>query len=241
MVAAGIVAAAALMGLSRTAPAEAAAPRQDPVADGKALYDIGCVSCHGVGGVGSSEGPTLVGVGAASADFYLTTGRMPLAVTGQQPPRKRPAFTRSQIDALVAYVASLGGGPAVPNVATADADLAHGGVLYRANCASCHNAAGIGGALSYGRHAPALSSATATQVVEAMRVGPGQMPVFDELTLTRTDANDIARYVEYLRDPDDRGGLSLGRSGPVGEGFVALLFGLGGLIVICVWVVGRHG
>lgn len=242
VLAAAVVAAAVFFAFGRAAAAGTpTTPRQEVVADGQALYDISCVSCHGLGGVGSKEGPTLIGVGAAAADFYLTTGRMPLAVTGQQPPRKRPAFTRPQIDALVAYVASLGSGPAVPNVDTADADLARGGVLYRANCASCHNAAGIGGALSYGRHAPALSSATATQVVEAMRVGPGQMPVFDELTLTRTDANDIARYVEYLRDPHDRGGLSLGRSGPVGEGFVALLFGLGGLVVICVWVVGRHG
>ena len=119
-------------------------------------------------------------------------------------------------------------------------DIVSGGELYRANCAACHQAAGIGGALSYGNHAPALDQATPTQVVEAMRVGPGQMPVFDQSVIDDADARDIAAYVQYLHEPDDRGGLSLGRSGPFGEGFVALTAGLGGLTVLGAWVVGRR-
>jgi ubiquinol-cytochrome c reductase cytochrome c subunit len=140
------------------------------------------VSCHGVDGVGTDLGPTLVNSGAASASFYLTTGRMPAAQgTPYQPPRKQPAYNQADIDALVAYVASLGTGPAIPTVDVADADVAAGGVLYRANCASCHQSAGAGGALSYGQSAPDLKKSTPTQVVEAMRTGPGQMPVFSEL------------------------------------------------------------
>jgi ubiquinol-cytochrome c reductase cytochrome c subunit len=218
-------------------------PSPDLVANGRELYLTGCASCHGAEGGGTDEGPSLIGVGAASADFYLTTGRMPAAQgTPYQPPRKAPAYASDQIAALVAYVASLGAGPAIPDVNTSGADVANGGVLFRANCASCHQSAGAGGALSYGQYAPDLKHATATQVVEAMRVGPGQMPVFNEATFTNQQATDIAAYVEYLHSPDNRGGAALGGNGPVPEGFVALIVGLGGLLVISVWIVGvRRG
>jgi ubiquinol-cytochrome c reductase cytochrome c subunit len=159
---------------------------------------------------------------------------------GAQANRKPVAFNRRQIDALDAYVGSLGPGPDIPVVELAGTDLARGGQLYLANCAACHQAAGIGGALSYGNQAPALHQATATQVVEAMRIGPGQMPVFDQSVINDADARNVAAYVEYLRAPDDRGGLSLGHSGPFGEGFVALIAGLGGLTALGAWVVGRR-
>jgi ubiquinol-cytochrome c reductase cytochrome c subunit len=160
--------------------------------------------------------------------------------SGYQATRKPPAYDDEQIRALVAYVASIGAGPPVPDVDLDGADLARGGVLFRANCASCHQALANGGALSYGKNAPDLHQATPTQVVEAMRIGPGQMPVFDERLLSEQDAREIAAYVEYLQAPDNRGGLPLEGFGPVTEGFVALLFGLGGLVVLSIWIVGRH-
>jgi len=220
-----------------------AAPSPELVARGRELYLTGCVSCHGADGVGTDLAPTLVNVGAASADFSLTTGRMPAAQgVPFQPPRKQPAYSQPDIAALVAYVASLGNGPPIPDVQLAGADVAAGGVLYRANCASCHQSAGAGGALSYGRSAPHLKFATAVQVVEAMRTGPGEMPVFNEQTITDEQANQIASYVQYLRNPDDRGGAALGGNGPVPEGLVALVVGLGGLIAISVMIVGiRRG
>jgi len=218
-------------------------PSPELVAHGRQLYLTGCVSCHGVDGVGTELAPTLVNAGAASADFYLSTGRMPAAQgLPYQPPRKQPAYAQPDIDALVAYVASLGTGPPIPAVVTAEADEAEGGVLYRANCASCHQSAGAGGALSYGQSAPHLKDATATQVVEAMRTGPGEMPVFSEQSITDEQANQIASYVEYLHDPNDRGGAALGGNGPVPEGLVALVVGVGGIIAISVMIVGiRRG
>jgi ubiquinol-cytochrome c reductase cytochrome c subunit len=241
-----IGAAAVLFGLQASATGvvvHQTEPAPDLVANGRELYLTGCASCHGAEGAGTDEGPSLIGVGAASADFYLTTGRMPAAQgTPYQPPRKAPAYSSDQIATLVAYVASLGPGPAIPDVNTSGADVANGGVLFRANCASCHQSAGAGGALSYGQYAPDLKHATATQVVEATRVGPGQMPVFNETTFTNQQATDIAAYVEYLHSPDNRGGAALGGNGPVPEGFVALIVGLGGLLVISVWIVGvRRG
>ncbi len=237
-----------LLFVMRTAGASgaqrAAVARQAPTGDvarGRDLYLTGCVSCHGAGGVGTNLAPKLIGVGAASADFFLSTGRMPAANTnGSQAVRKHPAYDPAQIADLVAYVASLGPGPAIPEVDTAHADVAAGGVLFRANCASCHQSAGGGGALSYGQNAPDLHEATPTQVVEAMRIGPGQMPVFDSTSLSDEQAMNIAAYVEYLRHPENRGGLPLGGFGPVTEGFVALLVGLGGLAAVCVWIVGRR-
>jgi ubiquinol-cytochrome c reductase cytochrome c subunit len=208
------------------------------VAAGRALYQTGCSSCHGEDAKGSDEVPSLIGVGAAAADFQLRTGRMPLPVIGEQAVRKPPAYSDAEIKALVAYVASLGPGPAIPTVDVATADIVNGGDLFRANCAACHNAAGVGGALSYGHHAPSLLSATPTEVVEAMRTGPGQMPVFGEDTFTDAQATDIAAYVTgALQHPDNRGGFPLGSTGPVPEGFVAWTVGIVVIGAALRWIV----
>jgi ubiquinol-cytochrome c reductase cytochrome c subunit len=218
------------------------APRQDEPGDvnedeltatGRELFDTSCQSCHGLKGEGTAQGPNIQQVGELGADFMLRTGRMPLAQPGPQAPEKPVAYTDDEIKALVAYVGSFGDGPSIPDVDISNADLANGGELFRANCQPCHNASGIGGALSYGDHAPALTSVEPTQVVEAMRFGPGQMPVFGEDVFDESDANDIARYVDYLHNPEDPGGFGLGHSGPTAEGFVAWLFG----IVVLIWAV----
>jgi ubiquinol-cytochrome c reductase cytochrome c subunit len=220
---------------------QAPPPSPELVQQGRELYLTGCASCHGGNGEGTDRAPSVVNAGAASASFYLTTGRMPAAQgVPFQPPRKQPAYPPEQIDALVAYVASLGTGPPIPVVDVANADVSQGGVLYRANCAACHQSAGAGGALSYGNAAPPLRAATAEQVVEAMRIGPGEMPVFNEATFSDAQADDISAYVQYLRNPDNRGGAALGGNGPVPEGLVALIAGLGGLVFISVLIVGRR-
>lgn len=210
--------------------------------EGRELYETGCSSCHGPEGLGvvapdgSARGPSLETAGEAAAYYYLSTGRMPLANSEEQPQRKEPAYDEDEIAALVAYVGSLGDGPAVPDVDTAEADLAAGGVLYRANCQACHSASGSGGALSYGRAAPRLSDATPTQVGAAVRVGPGQMPVFGPEIISDEELDDLAAYVEYLRSPEDPGGLPIGRTGPIPEGFVAWLVGMVALLALVAWI-----
>jgi ubiquinol-cytochrome c reductase cytochrome c subunit len=200
---------------------------------GRELFLTSCSGCHGAEGGGTHQGPSLLGVGAAAADFQLSTGRMPLADPSAQAVRKPPAFSPREIDALVAYVASLGDGPPIPDVDPAAGDLSEGGTLFRLNCAACHSAAGAGGALSYGDDAPNLWSATPLQVAEAIRTGPGQMPVFGPDTFSKHQVDSIVRYVRYLDDPDDPGGFSLGRIGPITEGMVALLLGLPLLLFVC--------
>ena len=77
------------------------------------------------------------------------------------------------------------------------------------------------------------------QIAEAIRTGPANMPVFGPDTLTDQQVNSIVRYVEYLRDPDDPGGFALGHVGPIPEGFVAFLVGLGALMLITRWIEPR--
>ena len=218
------------------APATAGGQEEGP--DGEALYLEGCSSCHGATGEGIEDrGPSLESSGEAAAYYYLSTGRMPLSNTGEQPRRKEPAYSGEALDALVAHVASLGDGPALPEVeGIEEADLAVGGELYRDNCQACHSASGAGGALSYGRAAPQLAPATPLQVAAAIRSGPGEMPVFGRDALSEDEVTEVAAYVEYLDDPADPGGLAIGRTGPIPEGFVAWFLGMGALLGLVAWI-----
>jgi ubiquinol-cytochrome c reductase cytochrome c subunit len=206
---------------------------------GRDLFVAGCSSCHGLEGEGTENGPRIADAGEAAADFQLRTGRMPAAEPDGQQPEKDPAYDDDEIQALVAYVGSLGDGPLIPDVDPSRGDLSRGGELWRSNCAACHNASGIGGALSYGDEAPSVRDTGPVQVGEAMRTGPGQMPVFARDSFSAQDLDDIARYVEHLSEPDRRGGLSLGGVGPVTEGFVAVLFALGGIVLALRWITAR--
>lgn len=245
LVAAPIAAAGIALGFAHASAAERdsahaqTGPDSNAVERGRKLYLTGCASCHGANGEGTALGVDLRGVGAASADFQLTTGRMPSTAPNRQSVSKPPVYRRSEIDDLVAYVASLGPGPPIPNVRDPHGDLQQGGRLYLNNCAACHSAAGNGGALSLGRDAPTLHPATPTQVGEAVRSGPGNMPVFGPETLTPRQLNSIVRYVEYLKDPNDPGGLPLGLVGPITEGLVAILVGLGALMLATRWIEPR--
>jgi ubiquinol-cytochrome c reductase cytochrome c subunit len=220
----------------RVLPAEPTSPPAQATT-GAILFQQSCASCHGADGRGTEFGPTLVGVGAASADFQLRTGRMPFSdPPGTQAQRKPPAFGDEEIRELVAFVASLGDGPPIPAVTIDDSLVPRGQALFTANCAPCHGSTAHGGAVGGGAIAPALDQATPVQVVEAMLTGPGQMPVFD---YPDEDLDAVASYAEYLRRGDHPGGLSIGGIGPVPEGFVGWVLGMG-LLVVIVFVVGRE-
>ncbi|MFC0531706.1 cytochrome bc1 complex diheme cytochrome c subunit [Phytohabitans kaempferiae] len=210
-----------------TGPRPSAAPATPDTGQGRDLYQRGCASCHGPDGRGSQRGPTLAGVGAASVDFQLSTGRMPLANERTMPHRREPAFSPEEIDALVRYVATLaGGGPPVPDVVPSDPRA--GRDLYLTYCSACHSATGAGAVLTSGRRTPNLYQADPTQIGEAIRVGPGAMPAYGPEALDQSEVNAIAAYVGLLQNSGevDRGGLPLGRIGPVTEGLVAVLVGL---------------
>ncbi|MFD7921785.1 c-type cytochrome [Streptomyces sp. NPDC059740] len=214
------------------------------VKEGKKLFDVGCASCHGTGGQGSSDGPSLVGVGAAAVDFQVGTGRMPAQQPGPQVEKKKNIYNQAQIDQLAAYVASLGAGPAVPaksDYGPDGADIGKGGELFRTNCAQCHNFTGKGGALTNGKFAPNLKGVSPKHIYEAMETGPQNMPNFGDGTLSTQNRKDIVAYLGAV-DGDDSaspGGLELGGLGPVVEGLFGWIAGLGALIAVAIWVAAR--
>jgi ubiquinol-cytochrome c reductase cytochrome c subunit len=206
---------------------------------GNRLFATGCATCHGLKAQGTSDGPTLIGVGAASVHFQVATGRMPMGAPGAQVMRKKPVYSEEQSLQLAAYVASLSPGPAIPTdeqLDWMDAELAEGGELFRSNCAQCHAFAGRGGALTEGKYAPSLMLATPIQIYEAMITGPQAMPIFNDKTLTVEEKQAVIKYIEYLKDSPNPGGLELGRYGPVTEGLFLFTIVIGALIAAAIWI-----
>ena len=207
---------------------------------GPQLFLQSCAWCHGTHGEGTDRGPSLIGVGAADADFYLSTGRMPIAQPQDNPGRKQPAYPPAQIRLLANYIAKLAPGPPIPSPGIRTGNFVLGETLYLNNCAACHSSAGVGGALTNGQQAPPLGAATPVQVAESIRVGPGTMPVFGPDVFDDHDVNSIVRYVAYLQHPDDRGGIPFGHLGPIAEGAAAWLVGLLAILLVTRWI-GESG
>jgi ubiquinol-cytochrome c reductase cytochrome c subunit len=212
-----------------SAPAPAYPPAQ--VARGRTLYLETCSSCHGVDARGvEKRGPSLHGVGALASDFYLSTGRMPLDNPGQEPERHDPAFNRPDIDALNAYVGSLGGPPVVRAVPRRG-NLSQGQRLFADHCSGCHQIVGQGG-MVVGAQVPNLASASDTEIAEAVRIGPYLMPKFSEKAIDRHELDSIARYIAYTRHPNDSGGWSIGHLGPIPEGMITWLLAIVALVLV---------
>jgi ubiquinol-cytochrome c reductase cytochrome c subunit len=214
------------------------------ITEGKKLYSVGCASCHGMAGQGSSDGPSLVGIGAAAVDFQVGTGRMPAQQPGAQIPKKKVIYSQAEIDQIAAYIASLGPGPAIPTkdqYSPAGADAAKGGELFRTNCSQCHNFVGKGGALTDGKYAPTLDGVDPKHIYEAMLTGPQSMPSFPDSTMPQDTKADIIAYLHEVDSSkaENPGGLSLGSIGPVSEGLFAWVFGVGTLVGMATWIAAR--
>lgn len=228
---------------SAVAPKEATASvaSADSVANGKKLFVANCATCHGANGLGIDQaGPSLAGVGAASVDFQMGTGRMPMTEPGVQAKDDlQVKFTDEEISDIAAYVATLGPGPSVPDEEYTDGskgDPGKGGQIFRVNCAMCHNASGQGGALTRGKYAPTLMSVSGKHIYEAMVTGPQSMPVFNDTNLSPQDKKDIITYLKHVENDPAEGGHNLGALGPVTEGMFAWTFGIGLCIGVAVWL-----
>jgi ubiquinol-cytochrome c reductase cytochrome c subunit len=206
--------------------------------DGRALYLEGCASCHGDDARGTpGQAPSLLRAGAQAADFYLSTGRMPLADPHDEPVRSPPAYSARERRALTAYIGSLGG-PPIPSADPASGDLSDGQELFTSHCAGCHQAMAKGGVVP-GAVAPSLQQATPTQIAEAVRVGPNLMPAFTERDIDQRQLDSITRYVLSTRNPPDRGGWGIGNLGPIPEGMIAWLLA-GSLVLIILRLLGER-
>lgn len=214
---------------------------QEQIDLGKKIFLANCASCHGKNAEGSVNAPSLIGVGEASVDFQVSTGRMPGAASGPQLEVKPVQFTLEETAAMAAYIGSLADGPSIPDSAylQANGNASSGGELFRINCAMCHNAAGAGGALTQGKYAPQLMGSSAKTIYEAMITGPQNMPVFSDANITPEQKNDIITYLTYLQNNSSVGGEELGSLGPVSEGLLAWLGLLGLLVVIAVWLAAK--
>jgi ubiquinol-cytochrome c reductase cytochrome c subunit len=148
-------------------------------------------------------------------------------------------LSRHEIEAITDYLTSIApGGVEIPHVNPAAGDLSLGELTWQSNCAPCHGVTGHGGAVGE-QTAPGVLQATDVQVAEAVRIGPGTMPIFDETTVDQRTLDSVVKYVAYLRAPDNRGGGALGGVGPLIEGFVALIGGLG-LVVLVTRTIGTR-
>jgi ubiquinol-cytochrome c reductase cytochrome c subunit len=217
-----------------------AADRSVLIEEGRQIFLKGCSSCHGLNAEGGQIAPSLVGVGAASVDFQVGTGRMPMADMSTQAMRKKPIYDEAETAAVAAYVASLAPGPEIPAESSLnyerDGSTAEGGELFRNNCAMCHNFAGQGGALTQGKYAPTLMGVEPKHIYEAMVTGPQSMPVFSDKTITPEEKLSIIKWIKAAENEPNLGGASLGRVGPVTEGLLGWVLGLGMLIGVAVWL-----
>jgi len=245
LIAVALMATGALYAVLAPKPALAATADADTITQGKKLFLANCSTCHGINAEGNQDkkgdviGPTLIGVGAASVDFQVGTGRMPLAGPGIQAPQGPVQFSTTEIAQMAAYIGSLAPGPGVPAAEYSNgesADVAKGGAIFRVNCAMCHNFAGAGGALTQGKYAPAIEDISGQHIYEAMTTGPQAMPVFNDANLTPKNKNDVIGYLNSVQEESSAGGHVLGNLGPVTEGLFAWIVGIGALIGCAVWL-----
>ncbi len=219
-------------------------PPSSLVTLGQALFLENCASCHGTDANGvpangtSGAYPNLVGVGTATIDFWIESGRMPAEnPRAVQALRRPPRLTHRQALAIAAWINSLSPGyPAIPSVNLKNANVSDGLTLFALNCAACHTIEGDGDALAFSTFSPSMRHIPASQVAEAIRTGPGNMPRFTG-NLSDFQVRDIVKYVvTEIQHPRNPGGFGLGGLGPVAEGFVGLALGVGLLCLIAFWV-----
>jgi ubiquinol-cytochrome c reductase cytochrome c subunit len=216
--------------------------------EGKALFDNSCITCHGINAQGvEGRGPSLIGVGSASVQFQVGTGRMPMTRQEAQAEEKPPQFDEAQTAQIGQYIQELGGGPQLPSGELTESlesnpeALASGGELFRLNCTSCHGFGGGGGALSSGKYAPALHDATPEEIYAAMLTGPQNMPVFGDNELTPLEKRELITYitVQLQQDKDPGGVFNLGRYGPATEGLAIFVIGITILVFTALWIAGK--
>lgn len=235
-------------------PTEAAAGA-GPADPGQQLYLRDCAFCHGDDGKGTERGPDLtVGTnGPALVDFVLRTGRMPVEESPDQMQPGERVYDEEQIKAIVEYMKTEfhAPGPEIPHIDPEHGDLGEGQELYAEHCAACHATTGIGGAMlthpnqesrkTRGIVIPDFEHSDDHAVADAIRTGPGSMPVFGPGLITDEELNSLVAYISYLKAPDDEGGAPIGRVGPVVEGAVGWLLGLGALLLVTRWIGTKAG
>ena len=252
---------AGVLATALTPDAQIATAQRDDQAliqEGKDLYDVACITCHGANLQGVQDrGPSLVGVGEGAVYFQVHSGRMPMMSNDAQAERKAPRYTEAQTLAMAAYISANGGGPELVynedgTIAMEELrgsnydgimdaqDIARGGELFRLNCASCHSFTGRGGALSSGKYAPPLDPANEQEIYQAMLTGPQNMPKFSDRQLTADEKKDLIAYIKNSAETPGPSGYPLGGLGPVTEGLFMWIAGIVALVAAALWIGSRQ-
>lgn len=175
-------------------------PAEDLLVRGGELYQANCAACHGTVGQGGPgpgvlAGPPVNNVDIAYVDMTLRTGRMPIPEPSVGVRKDR--FTEEEREATVAWMRDRFDLPGeIPTVGIGDAS--RGQELYVRNCAACHGAAGDGGIAGAAVRVPPLSGLDDIAIAEATRVGPFEMPAFDEAVLDDQAIDDIVAYLNVV-------------------------------------------
>lgn len=259
----GLLAAGGIATVATPTPQVAGAAGGDAaqIEAGKELYKTSCISCHGAALEGVKDrGPSLVGVGDSAVYFQVHSGRMPATVNSAQIVRKPAKFDTKQIDAMGAYIQSIGGGPSIVWEYNPDGsikrdengnrvmameslrgtNLGAGAELFRLNCASCHNFTGRGGALSGGKFAPVLDPANEQEIYAAMLTGPQNMPKFSDRQLSQEEKKNIIGFIKNAKETQSPGGSGLGGFGTASEGMVMWFTGMIAVVGAAMWVGSRN-
>ena len=85
----------------------------------------------------------------------------------------------------------------------------------------------------------ATSKSGSADLLEALITGPQSMPVFSDKIITPQEKLSMIKWIKSAESEPSLGGAALGRVGPVTEGLVAWVLGLGLLVGCCVWLTAK--
>ncbi len=250
-----VAAAAGLLGVAAAAAwaqdagvEDAGGPAEASVQNGNRLYAQHCATCHGADGAGGAvpgyggEAPALdpelnPSVTVAYLDLVMSTGRMPPAGSPYDNRTRQVVLDEAERADVIAFmVAELGVEGEIPEVGEGDAG--RGQQIYARNCAHCHGSTGSGGVAGAGAWTPGVIDAPAETVAEAIRVGPFNMPQFEEEQISDSEVADVVAFLDAVQEEPTTPVFGLVELNPVyASGFVALL----ALVVVLslVWIGGR--
>jgi ubiquinol-cytochrome c reductase cytochrome c subunit len=205
------------------------------------IYASQCATCHGAEGTGGvtpagDPVPALAGnpdVTVPYVDLVMRVGRMPPAGDPYDNRSREVLLDAEQRRLVTAYVAEefdLGG--SVPTVG--EGNPVTGREVFAANCAQCHGSSGAGGVAGAGAWTPPVVNTDPVTIAEAIRVGPFQMPGFNNQQITDAEIADIAAFLEVV---SEEAGTPAGlvELNPVyASGFAALFVGI---VVISLFII----
>lgn len=218
------------------------------VENGSLLYAQQCASCHGAGGAGGEvpeyggQAPALLpdenpNITVAYLDLVMSTGRMPPAGSPYDNRERQVVFDESERDDLIAWMVQefdVPGG----DLEVGEGDAAAGQEVWAANCAHCHGSTGQGGVAGAGAWTPSVVDKTPEEIAQSIRVGPFQMPRFEDGQITDAEVDDVVAFMAVVAEEPATPILGLVELNPVyASGFVIALAAL--LLVSLVWIGGK--